>query len=370
MVVTERLGSGSTMTMVFTPDRPGSWIFHCHLNWHVVSNPGMGKERLSREQRVEEVVVGHPDHDPQNHIVNGMGGLLLAFNVEPPRGWTPPDAGRRTIRLFVQSGAVNGDTAQRSAFVVQEGDLEPAPDSVRVPGSPLVLRRGEPTSIWVINRSAEPTQVHWHGLELESAYDGVVGVGGLPNYRPPAIMPRDSFEVRITPPRAGSFMYHTHFNEIKQMSRGLWGPFIVLEPGEEWDPEKDRVFMAGETPRFGVQLNGGGDTLATIQVLAGDRYRFRLMNLAMGAPNLEFWLVGEGSPLLWSPLARDGQDLPDWQRQARRAHQRVGIGETMDVAVSFPGAGTYALELRAGNGKVVSRQPIDARPKPRVVTKQ
>jgi FtsP/CotA-like multicopper oxidase with cupredoxin domain len=368
MVVTERLPPGSTMTMAFLPDRPGSWIFHCHLNWHVVSNPRMGEEKLSPEEREREVVVGHADHDPQNHIVNGMGGLLLAFNVEPPSDWTPPGGVRRKIRLFVQSGTANGDTVQRSAFVVQDGDIEPAPDSVRMPGSPLILRRGEPTSIWVINRSGEPTQVHWHGLELESAYDGVVGVGGLPNYRPPAIMPRDSFEVRITPPRAGSFMYHTHFNEIKQMSRGLWGPFIVLEPEEKWNPEKDRVFMAGERSDFGIQLNGGGDTLATIQVQAGERYRFRLMNVTMGGPNLEFWLVRDGSPLLWLPLARDGHDLPDGQRRQRRAHQLVGIGETMDVAVSFPGPGMYALELRAGNGKVISRQPIDAKPRPAPVS--
>lgn len=369
MVVTERLAPGSTMTMTFTPDRPGSWIFHCHLNWHVISNPRMGEERLSLEEREKEVFAGHADHDPQNHVVNGMGGLLLAFNVEPPSGWTPPDAGRRTIRVFVQSGTVGGDTTQRSGFVVQDGAVEPAPDSVRVPGSPLVLRRGEPTSIWVINRSAEPTQVHWHGLELESAYDGVVGVGGVPGHRPPAIMPRDSFEVRITPPRAGSFMYHTHFNEIKQMSRGLWAPFIVLEPGEEWDPESDRVFMAGEKSGFGSQLNGGGDTLATIAMQAGDRYRFRLMNVTMGGPNLEFWLVRNGSPLVWSPLARDGHDLPDWQRRPQRAHQQVGIGETMDVAVSFPGPGAYALELRGENGKVVSRQPIRVEHRPGTAVK-
>ncbi len=76
----------------------------------------------------------------------------------------------------------------------------------------------------MINRSHEPTQVHWHGLEIESYFDGVAGVGGYPNRLTPAILPNDSFEMRITPPRAGSFMYHTHVNDIRSRARGSTAP--------------------------------------------------------------------------------------------------------------------------------------------------
>jgi FtsP/CotA-like multicopper oxidase with cupredoxin domain len=44
-----------------------------------------------------------------------------------------------------------------------------------VPGTPLVLVRGETAAITVINRLPEATTVHWHGMELESVYDGVAG---------------------------------------------------------------------------------------------------------------------------------------------------------------------------------------------------
>jgi FtsP/CotA-like multicopper oxidase with cupredoxin domain len=40
----------------------------------------------------------------------------------------------------------------------------------------------------------------------------------------------DSIVVRFTPPRAGTFMYHSHFNEFQQITSGLYGPLIVLEP--------------------------------------------------------------------------------------------------------------------------------------------
>lgn len=357
-VVTERLDPGTTMSMTFVPDRPGGWIFHCHLNWHVISNPRLGDERLSSADREHEMRVGHASHDPHNHLLAGMGGLLLAFDVKPPPDWQSSETGRRRVRLFVQSSTPAGDTLERFSFVVQEGAAEPASDSIRVPGSTLVLRRGEPTSVWVINRSSEPTQVHWHGLEIESPFDGVVGLGGFPGARPPAIMPGDSFEVRVTPPRSGSFMYHTHFNEIRQMSRGLWAPLVVLEPDESWDPTRDLVFIAGEGPQFQAVLNGVRGTLDTLLLTARTAYRVRLMNVTMGAPFAEYWLVSGGSPLFWFPRARDGHDLPAWQRTGRRAHQAVGIGETWDFQVRFGNPGDYALELRTRGGTVMARQPL------------
>src|SRR5213076_1956517 len=111
--------------------------------------------------------------------------------------------------------------------LLQQG-AEPARDSV-APWAPVILlHRGEPTGIWVINRSPVPTAVHWHGLEIQSPFDGVAGVGGYSGSPAPAIMPGDSFLVRVTPPRSGSFMYHTHMQEVFQQSGGLWGSLLVL----------------------------------------------------------------------------------------------------------------------------------------------
>jgi hypothetical protein len=67
--------------------------------------------------------------------------------------------------------------------------------------------------------------------------------------------------MRITPPRAGSFMDHAHLNEICRMSGRLWGPFIVLEPGEAWNSKRDYILMAVEGTDFEPVRNGGHDTL-------------------------------------------------------------------------------------------------------------
>ncbi|HSB54054.1 MAG TPA: multicopper oxidase domain-containing protein, partial [Gemmatimonadales bacterium] len=224
-------------------------------------------------------------------------------------------------------------------------------------GSTIVLHQGEPTLIWVINRSVEPTAIHWHGMELESPYDGVVGVGGYDGSPTPTIMPGDSFEVRMTPPRAGTFMYHTHVNDIHQLRGGLWAPMLVLPPGATQDPAHDLAFIFGEGPR-NLVLPLRLQHLGAIPLVAGGRYRVRLMNVSAGTPNLVYTLSGESGTVLWTPVARDGFDLPAWQRTPRQAEEAITIGETMDFEFVAPPAGPFGLEFRTGAGVVLVRQPF------------
>jgi FtsP/CotA-like multicopper oxidase with cupredoxin domain len=87
---------------------------------------------------------------------------------------------------------------------------------------------------WSIN-CGQSTSVHWHGMELESYYDGVPGWGARGKELTPVIKPGGSFVVRFTPPRVGTFMYHTHLNDEAQISGGLYGPLIVVESAEKVD---------------------------------------------------------------------------------------------------------------------------------------
>lgn len=356
MAVTELVDAAQTMRMVWSPNRAGGWIFHCHLTPHIAANPLMGAEKLSTRQRIEQVFGVHGVHEPAHHVERAMGGLMLGMHVKPSGSPPTSAAGRRVLRLLVQSGSFPGDTTKRFAYVSPDGP-EPARDSVRPWAPTIVLHQGEPTSIWVVNRSSQATAVHWHGLEIESPFDGVVGVGGYAGSPAPPIMPGDSFEVRVTPPRSGSFMYHTHMNELVQQGGGLWGPLLVLDSGQTWDREHDLIFQAGSQPDFAPWLNGR-EKHDTLTLQAGVSYRLRLMNVTMANPFLQFWLVREGAPLQWTPLARDGFDLPSWQRERAPARMRVGIGETHDVEIRINRPGELNLEMRAGGGDLFTRQPI------------
>jgi FtsP/CotA-like multicopper oxidase with cupredoxin domain len=362
MAVTERIAEGATMTMVWSPDRPGGWIFHCHMSDHVIPNPTMGPERLTEDERFEPLFRhGHLDKDPNRHAEEGMGGLLVGLYVRPPEGWVSDEPKRRELRLFVQSDTATGGLSGRQfGYVLQEGAAEPAPDSVRLPGSTIVLWKGEPTSIRVFNRTDEPTQVHWHGLEIESYFDGVAGFGGYPDRLTPAIAPGDSFEIRITPPRAGSYMYHTHVNDLRQQGSGLYGAFIVLDEVEVWDPERDLIFLWGESPFRDdeIPVVNGANPGEPITLKADTAYRFRLMNITLFRPNTRMRLLRDGFPVLWTPIAKDGFDLPEVQRVPQWADRTIAVGETYDYRFTPTRPGDLLLELRQGNGRPLVDQLI------------
>src|SRR5260370_18424365 len=152
-----------------------------------------------------------------------MNGLVLGITVSGKAGPAVPWRAAKLLRLFVQSDSAPGESVGRFGYVLQRGTA-PRRDSVETPGPVLVLTRGEPTSIAVINRLTEPTAVHWHGIEIESYYDGVVGWSGLAPMTEPAIRPESTFEVHITPKRAGTFMFQPHSNELTHQFAALVDP--------------------------------------------------------------------------------------------------------------------------------------------------
>ena len=364
MGVTELMDEGTTMDVSWFADRPGSWIFHCHLNYHVTPNPPLGDAMESDDKLMAELFSA-PDmramqqgHAMDNHAEKGMGGLVLAMHIKPKATWKPYDGPRERLRLYIQTDSQPSDTARRFGYALARGNEMPAANAVQWPGPPIVLHKGKPTSIWVINRSTEPSQVHWHGLEIDSYYDGVAGLSSNAGMVSPMIMPRDSFEVTVTPPRAGSFMYHTHINDLRQQSHGLYGPIVVLDSNETWDPETDLIFQSGTDPADSPILNGSASPPA-LTLHVGTSYRVRLMNISLDNPLNELWLTrSDGASLSWVPLAKDGFDLPVWQRQRRLSRQRVSIGETYDFRVKFSEPGDYAIEGRSGIGVQYAKQAI------------
>jgi manganese oxidase len=338
MAVTESLGLGESISMVWSPDRPGGWIFHCHLTTHAVKLPPVDKPDS----------LDWPTHhhgDPDRHVVESMNGLILGMTVTGGRA-LPEARPARTLRLFIQSDSVAGDSIRRFGYVLQRG-AEPRRDSVEYPGPVLVLTRGEPTRIEVVNRSPEPSAVHWHGIELDSYYDGAVGWSGRPGRIAPAIRPGGRFEVLVTPPRAGTFMYHTHFDEIRQQFGGLVGALIVLEPGERWDPARDLVFVVSDGA-FRRALINGSAAPADVELTVGSTYRIRLAEIGVFHPGGVIRLVRDQAPSNWRPLAKDGFTLPASQATMRPSFVRIASGETADFEFTPDRPGDLRLEYVPG----------------------
>ena len=334
LAVTETLEPGEAARLTWVPTEPGNWIFHCHLMRHM---------SWLQSADVDQPPGDHPPEGASGEDL--MGGLVMGIRIDARPGFVADtESPRRRLDLHItRRPGVFGDAAGYG-FVLEDG-APPAADSVHFPGSPIVLTRGEPTEIAVHNRADVPLGVHWHGLELESWADGVPGWSGYPDAVRSAVAPGDTFVVRMTPPRAGTFMYHAHSEPGHQLAQGLYGPFLVLEPGESWDAEVDRLFLLGSLgsgqdppPAVNGRRNPG-----PIDLEAGRTYRLRFMHISPDDEKRVTLLDGD-APVTWRTLAKDGADLPPGLVASEPAELRIDVGETYDFQWT-PRPGNYTLRI-------------------------
>ncbi len=335
-VVTELMRAGTTMSMNWIPDRAGNWLFHCHLGSHVAD-----------ERRVDDAQPETAGH--ANHAVEGMAALVIGihvFSAQTERASRRSEKAARRLSLFVNERARVYGSQPGYAFVLQK-DTRPPADSI-APGSPIMLTRGQLAEITVFNQTQIPVSIHWHGIELESYYDGVPGwSGGVAGKVASAIQPGKSFVVRMTPPRAGTFIYHTHNDAHGELSSGMYGPLIVLNPGEHFDSETDRIFVMGSDGPGGntpALVNGMADPPA-IRLMRDTAYRFRFIDITSDGGKLIELLGTDGKPVTWRAAAKDGADLPPQMQVAGVAQQLAAPGETYDFAFTPAAAETLSLQI-------------------------
>jgi len=188
----------------------------------------------------------------------------------------------------------------------------------QVPGPTLRIPQGQRTAFRLINNLDQPTSLHWHGIRLENAMDGVPGLTQDP------IQPGSTFDYSFVAPDAGTYWYHSHLKSWEQVGRGLYGPLIV----EELDPvnvDSDRVFVvddwrlddagqiaenfghmrdASHGGRLGNWLTVNGQTKPVFVVHPGERIRLRCISTA-NARIMAFSFPG----VIASVVAIDGQPL-------------------------------------------------------------
>ena len=352
-VVTESVPYRGTFSMTWTAERPGNWLFHCHDALHT---SWRRRFNLTGERPPQTP----PVHDAAHHVEQDMSGLVLGIRVRGGTSGSGPTAAsaaaQRRARLVVTEKAGFYGREPGYSYIASDG-REPARDSVEIPARPLVLTRGERTEITVVNRLAIPTAVHWHGIELDSYYDGVAGWSGDGATKAPLIAPGDSFVVRMTPPRAGTFIFHAHADDMRQIALGLYGALIVLPPGETWQPANDHIFLVSQIGRGQGSKSGLNGSVAPkpLTLAAGARHRFRFINIGV-EHDAEFTLrsdtssaaTSNASLISWRAVAKDGADLHRDHATTRPAMLRIAPGETYDYELVLA-PGDYRLGVKSFN---------------------
>jgi len=169
----------------------------------------------------------------------------------------------------------------------------------------------------------------------------------------------------MTPPRSGTFIYHTHWHDVAQLTSGLYGPLIVIEPGQKFDPEVDKIFIVSrEGPRDSVSpllLNGTAQPPAIVLKL-GSKYRLRFINIGTNDSDASVLLVdNKAQPIQWRAVAKDGWTLPPAQATMRVAIQPITVGETYDFELVPDHSGDFRLQVGMKFLKTIISQSVTVR---------
>ena len=375
--VTHAFHPGDAEELSWVADRAGTWMYHCHISDHISRHAPLADMRAGKENPQLSLA-----RDPETAIATRfhladqpMGGMVVAITVRPRAGDAAIANSDAPRRLALTINAHNEASPPypgltRDTLTLDDGARET--QSSGNAGPPIVLTRGEPVAIAVTNHTQEQTSMHWHGIALSNSYyDGGAGMGmpmGPDGMSPPIEMDA-TFVARFTPPDAGTFMYHAHMDDGWQLGSGIDGALIVLPPHETLDPSTDHILMISESyERAGspyVAFNGLLKP-APLSAAVGVPQRLRLAVLTLGGQNLVVSLSEGSHVLAWTPIAKDGRDLPASLRRERTATQQFTIGETRDFRFTPAHAGPLTLSIYDldNNGLLVGTQPIDVQLRP------
>jgi len=159
------------------------------------------------------------------------------------------------------------------------------------PGPELRFRQGDEVSVQFENQTDEGSSLHWHGIRLANAMDGVPGL------TQPLVLAGQRFDYQFQVPDAGTYWYHSHNRSWEQVAKGLFGPLIIEEQNpplvdhditvmlDDWRIEETGALMGGFGNTHDFAHAGRMGNYAKIlpsrdTVRHGDRIRLRLINTA------------------------------------------------------------------------------------------
>ena len=219
----------------------------------------------------------------------------------------------------------------------------------RVHGPTIEAVEGDRVRIYVTNKLAAPTSVHWHGVFLPNGMDGVSGLTQRP------IAKGETFKYEFTFRQHGTFMYHPHHDEMTQMALGMMGMIVVhpRRPPPEYRVDRDFALLLSEwsvkpgTSRpdpnemsdFNVLTINAKAYPGTDALVAktGDRVRIRLGNLS-AMDHHPIHLHGHYFKL----VGTDGGRLP-LSAQWPESTILVPVGSTRDIELVADAPGDWPL---------------------------
>ena len=240
-------------------------------------------------------------------------------------------------------------TAQAAKLTLSPGVTVPAwTFNGTAPGPLLHVRQGDQVVVTLMNHLSFGVTIHWHGIRIANAADGVAGV------TQDAVKPGQSYVYRFTVPDAGTYWYHSHQFSEEETTNGLYGLLVVdpatptLHADVDYSVALHTWNGANNQPVY--TMNNSGGTL-NMGARPGQWVRLRIANTTetpSGNPQL---VTLVGAP--FQVVSLDGHDLngPQWLNQTPLP---IGAAQRYDIYFQMPAQGSVALVTAGDSQSYVS----------------
>ncbi|KEQ56296.1 Multicopper oxidase mco protein [Marine Group I thaumarchaeote SCGC RSA3] len=264
------------------------------------------------------------------------------------------DGGAKLLSTVPSVTVSNNDTFDLTASQITKNidgkTLQMFGYNEQTPGPLLIVSQGDEITVNFTNNLDLPTTVHWHGLRLDSASDGVPGVSQNP------VLPGETFQYYLKFPDTGTFFYHPHVKTEMQMDMGLYGNILVESKNSDnlpvdyeiplflddisivddelqsFDPDITTHTLMG---RFGNTMIANGDANLSLEFKQGDIVRFYLTNAA-NTRTFDFGIEQQKIKLI-------ADDASEYEKQEFVDSVILASSERRTVDVLFEKPGKYDI---------------------------
>ena len=296
--------------------------------------------------------------------------------------------GAATVGALTLPVSARAQTARFEELTARAASIQLAPPSYprteiwgydgTMPGPELRVTQGARVQRSFRNALPQASSVHWHGIRIDNAMDGVAGL------TQPAVEPGQTFDYDFVAPDAGTYWYHAHNRSVEQVARGLYGALIVEEDEtpevdreevlilDDWlldpetaeiDPDFEAVHDRSHAGRRGNFIATNGHPALSLEVRQNERLRLRLINAAnarifvLSLAGLQGWSIAlDGMPLALAEPLIDALILGPGQRADLLVDVTAEPGETAHLVrvedqegfsqVAFPVSGSASTARR------------------------
>jgi len=272
-------------------------------------------------------------------FIAGLAGAAMLPNLIRPRPALAAAPG--PIVLDARETTLTLPGCQRPTTLWTYGGSWPAE---------IRLKRGQTAHLLLRNHLKDHTAIHWHGMRVPLAMDGVPYVTQQP------VKNGEEFLYSFAPPDPGTFFFHPHCNTVEALGRGLAGAVIVEDPREDglfdldrtlvvkdWRVAADGSYLTFMTDRgaaragtFGTRRSVNGAQAPMIKAPPGARVRLRLLNVDTSRI---MTLGAAGAPV--SIIATDGNACPPFAIDG----WRMGPAMRADLALVMPAKPGATVEI-------------------------